>query len=51
MKMYIFRICGAILQNFEAAHFLKASFHHHYTKLYCNDNIFLKLEHQAFHLI
>ena len=31
--------------------FLKASFHHDYTKLYRNDYIFLKLELQAFHLI
>ena len=50
-KMYIFRIYAAIWQDFEASHFLKASFHHHYTKLYRNDYIFLKLELQDFHLI
>ena len=51
IKMYIFKTCGAIYENFEKYHFLKASFHHHYTELYRNDYIFLKLELQAFHLI
>ena len=51
IKMYIFKTCGAIYENFEKYRFLKASFHHHYTELYRNDYIFLKLEPQAFHLI
>jgi hypothetical protein len=49
IKMYIFTTSGAICENFVRAHFLKASFHHNYTKLYQNDYIFLKPELQAFH--
>ena len=33
IKMYIFKACGAICENFVQAEFSKASFHHHYTKL------------------
>jgi hypothetical protein len=51
IKMYILKTCGAIYENFVRDHFLKASFHHHYTKLYGYDYIFLKLELQVFHLI
>ena len=51
LKMYIFKTCGAICENFVQAQFFKASFHYHYTKLYRKDYIFLKLELQAFHLI
>ena len=51
LKMYIFKTCGAICENFVRAQFLKASFHHHSTKLYRHDYSFLKLDSQAFHLI
>ena len=51
IKMYIFKTCSAICENFVRAHFLKASFHHHYSKLQRFNYIFLKLESQAFHLI
>ena len=50
-QRYIFRICPAIWQDFEASHFLKPSFHHHSTKLYYYDYIFLKLEIMAFNLV
>ena len=33
IKMHIFKTSGAICENFVRAHFLKASFHHHYSKL------------------
>ena len=48
IKMYIFRICTAIQQDFDTNHFLKTSLHHDYTKLYCHDYTFLKLEIKAF---
>jgi hypothetical protein len=51
IKMYIIKTCGAIYEDFENYHFLKASFHHDYTKLYRNDYFFPKLELQTFHLI
>ena len=51
IKMYIFKTCGAISENFETNYFLKTSFHHHYTELDRKDHIFLKLEIKAFNLI
>ena len=51
IKMYIFKTCSAICENFENYNFFKAPFHPHYTKLYRYDYIFLKLELQTFHLI
>ena len=42
IKKYIFKTCGVIYENFENSHFLKASFHHDYTKLYRNDYFFSK---------
>jgi hypothetical protein len=51
IKMYIFKTCGAICENFVRDNFLKASFHPHYTKLYHSNQYFLKLDIQAFHLI
>ena len=51
IKMYIFRTCGAICENFVRAHFLKASFHRHLHKLARSNQYFLKLDIQGFHLI
>ena len=49
--MYIFRICGAICENFVPADILKASFHPHLRELSRSTQYFLKLDIQAFHLI
>ena len=51
IKMYIFKTCGAIYENFVRAHFLKASFHHHSHQLSRSNQYFLKLDIQTFHLI
>ena len=51
IKMYIFKTCGAICENFVRAHFLKASFHHHSHQLSRSNQYFLKLDIQTFHLI
>ena len=50
IKMYIFKTCGAICENFVQAHFLKASFHHHLRELARSNQYFLKLAVQGFHL-
>ena len=44
IKMYIFKACGAICENFVRAHFLKASFHHHLRELARSNQYFLKLD-------
>ena len=51
IKMYIFKTCGAICEDFVRAHFLKASFHHHLRELARSNQYFLKLAVQGFHLI
>ena len=41
--LYIFKICGALYENFVQAHSLKASFHYHLRELSHSNQYFLNM--------